>query len=241
MYDGSQHCGWQIQPNACSIQGDLQAALQIILKEQIEVVGCGRTDTGVHATDYIAHFDGPQNWTPDPIKFRTQLNGILGPTISIKNILPVAPDFHARFDATLRTYEYHLHFNKDPFLTNRSFLVYKPLNFDAMKIAAQELLNHTDFECFSKVHTDVSNFYCTITKAQFEVFHNRAVFTITANRFLRNMVRAIIGTLIDIGLGKYEVDHMKQVILSKNRSKAGASVPAHALYLTTINYPNLNE
>lgn len=241
MYDGSQHCGWQIQPNARSIQGDLQDALQTILKEQIEVVGCGRTDTGVHATDYIAHFDGPQNWTPDPLKFRTQMNGILGPTISIKNILPVAPDFHARFDATFRTYEYHIHFLKDPFLTNRSFLVYKPLNFEAMNLAAQELLKHTDFECFSKVNTDVNNFNCTITKAHFDVFENRAVFTITANRFLRNMVRAIVGTLLEIGLGKHDVQHIRTVLQSKNRSMAGASVPAHALYLTTINYPNLNE
>lgn len=238
-YDGSKHCGWQIQPNAPSIQGDLQQALSVLFKQNIEVVGCGRTDTGVHATDYIAHFDLDDSASIQTDKLRTQLNGILGPTIAIQNVIPVANNFHARFDATNRTYEYHIHFSKDPFLNNNSYLVFKPLDVNAMNEAANYLLHHTDFECFSKVHTDVSNFNCTITHAQFEVRGNRAIFTITANRFLRNMVRAIVGTLLEIGLGKHPISHMQTVLNSKNRSMAGASVPAHALYLTTINYPNL--
>jgi tRNA pseudouridine38-40 synthase len=237
-YNGTNYHGWQSQPNAVSVQETLEKALTLLLKTPIEIVGAGRTDAGVHAKQMYAHFDYPEEL--DAPFWVTKLNSYLPKSIVIYNIHPVSDDAHARFDATSRTYEYHLHTFKDAFINEGSWLYCQPLQLDLMNEATALLLHHTDFECFSKAHTDVFTFNCTITKAFWQQNGNQIVFTITADRFLRNMVRAIVGTFINIGLQKITIVDLQRILDSKDRSQAGFSVPAHGLYLTQITYPYLN-
>jgi tRNA pseudouridine38-40 synthase len=237
-YNGTKYHGWQSQPNAASVQETLEKALSLLLKSPIEIVGAGRTDAGVHAKQMFAHFDYPEEL--DSSFWVTKLNSYLPKSIVIYNIIPVSDNAHARFDATSRTYEYHIHTFKDAFISEGSWLYAQPLNLQLMNEATALLLNHTDFECFSKAHTDVFTFNCKITQAHWQQIGNQVVFTITADRFLRNMVRAIVGTFINIGLKKITIQDLQTILDSKDRSQAGFSVPAHGLYLTQITYPYLN-
>jgi tRNA pseudouridine38-40 synthase len=237
-YNGTNYHGWQSQPNAVSVQETLEKSLTLLLKTPIEIVGAGRTDAGVHAKQMFAHFDYPKEL--ESSFWVTKLNSCLPKSIVIYNIIPVSNDAHARFDATSRTYEYHIHTYKDAFIDGGSWLYCQPLNLQLMNEATSLLLNHTDFECFSKAHTDVFTFNCKITQAHWQQNDNQLVFTITANRFLRNMVRAIVGTFINIGLEKITIEDLQKILDSKDRSQAGFSVPAHGLYLTQITYPYLN-
>jgi tRNA pseudouridine38-40 synthase len=237
-YNGTNYHGWQSQPNAPSVQEILEKGLSLLLKMPIEIVGAGRTDAGVHAKQMYAHFDYPEVLVA-PF-WVTKLNSYLPKSIVIYNIIAVSDEAHARFDATSRTYEYHIHKYKDAFIDGGSWLYSQPLNLNLMNKATNLLLNHTDFECFSKAHTDVFTFNCKITQAHWQQNGNQLVFTITADRFLRNMVRAIVGTFINIGLEKITIEDLQKILDSKDRSKAGFSVPAHGLYLTQITYPYLN-
>ncbi len=238
-YNGTLYHGWQSQPNAVTVQETLEKALSLLFKKHIELVGAGRTDTGVHAKEMYAHFDFNEQletdfWIP-------KLNSYLPKDIVIFEIIPVTAEAHARFDATSRTYEYYIHSFKDAFLTDLSWYHYYPLDLERMNEAASTLLEYTDFECFSKTNTDVFTYNCKITEALWQKKGNQLIFTITADRFLRNMVRAIVGTLINIGQGKIEVAQLQKIIESKNRSEAGFSAPAHGLYLTQIKYPYLSK
>jgi len=238
-YNGTNYHGWQSQPNASSVQETLEKALSLLLKSKIEIVGAGRTDTGVHAKEMFAHFDYPEPL--DAAFWITKLNSYLPKDIVIYAIIPVSDEAHARFDATSRTYQYHINTFKDAFSFEQSWYHHYPLDLAKMNEAAHILMEYTDFECFSKANTDVFTFNCKITQAFWQQNGNQVVFTITADRFLRNMVRAIVGTMINIGQGKIEVAHLRKIIESKNRNEAGFSVPAHGLYLTHIVYPYLHE
>ncbi|MFN4198340.1 MAG: tRNA pseudouridine(38-40) synthase TruA [Flavobacterium sp.] len=236
-YNGKNYHGWQSQPNASSIQQTLEEAIRLIWKSPVEIVGAGRTDAGVHAKTMYAHFDfeaalEPEHWVK-------KLNAYLPKDIVIYDVIPVHAEAHARFDASSRSYEYHLHQYKNPFEQEISWYFFHPLQLDKMNEACDILLQYTDFECFSKTHTDVNTFNCKITEARWVKQGDKLVFHISADRFLRNMVRAIVGTMIDIGLGKNSPEHLHHIIQSKNRSEAGFSVPAHGLFLTEINYPYL--
>jgi tRNA pseudouridine38-40 synthase len=197
-------------------------------------MGAGRTDTGVHAQEMFAHFDFESNF--DIQNSIHKLNSFLPKDIVIFDIIPVHDEAHARFDATQRTYEYHINTVKNVFQTDGSWYYHQNLNIELMNLAAAELKNYTDFECFSKVNTDVNTFNCVISEAFWNKENDQLVFTISADRFLRNMVRAIVGTLINIGLEKITLEDFKSIIESNDRSKAGFSVPAHGLYLTRISY-----
>jgi tRNA pseudouridine38-40 synthase len=236
-YKGTNYHGWQYQPNATSVQETLTKALSTILKTDIELVGAGRTDSGVHAKQMFAHFDFDQEI--DVPYLTHKLNSFLPKDIAILNIHKVHDEAHARFDATKRTYEYHIHTKKDAFESDDSWYNQNDLNIDKMNDACKILFNYIDFECFSKVHTDVNTFNCKIFEANWKQDNNRLVFTISADRFLRNMVRAIVGTMVNIGLEKVSLQDFIQIIESKDRKKAGFSVPAHGLYLTKVEYPYL--
>lgn len=238
-YNGTPYHGWQIQPNAASVQETLNRAFSVLLHSEISLMGAGRTDTGVHAKEMYAHFDFDASF--DISKLVHKLNSFLPKDIVIYNILPVDEEAHCRFDATKRTYEYHINIFKDAFLQDQSWYFNQELDVDLMNEAAKLLLNYTDFQCFSKVNTDVNTFDCSIFEAYWKKEDNKLIFTISANRFLRNMVRAIVGTLVNIGLRKINLDDFIAIIESKNREKAGFSVPAHGLYLTKIAYPYLEN
>jgi tRNA pseudouridine38-40 synthase len=233
-YNGTNYHGWQIQPNALSIQETLNNALTIIFNTEISIMGAGRTDTGVHAKEMFAHFDIETDF--DILNTLHKLNSFLPKDIVIYEIIPVNDNAHARFDATQRTYEYHINTTKNVFQIDGSWYYHQKLNIELMNLAAAELRKYTDFECFSKVNTDVNTFDCEITEANWKQNNDHLIFTISANRFLRNMVRAIVGSLINVGLEKITVADFKAIIESKDRSKAGFSVPAHGLYLTQISY-----
>lgn len=240
-YDGTTYHGWQTQPNGITVQECLDKALSTYFRQEVVTLGCGRTDAGVHATQFYAHFDLSAS---KELSFTQAVNGInalLPYTIAVKSIFTVADNAHARFDATARAYQYHIHFNKDPFKMNRSWLFKGDLNVFEMNKAASILLKHTDFTCFSKSNTQTFTNNCTITEASFEEIDGSLVFTIKADRFLRNMVRAIVGTLILVGKGDMAANEVEQIIASKNRSKAGQSVPACGLYLMQVTYPYINS
>lgn len=238
-YHGTAYHGWQIQPNAASVQETLNKAFSVLLQSEMNLMGAGRTDTGVHAREMYAHFD--TDTTFDIPTLVHKLNSFLPKDIVIYDIIPVHDDAHTRFDATKRTYEYHIHQFKNPFLDELSWYFHQTLDINLMNQAAQILQNYTDFECFSKVNTDVNTFDCTIFEAHWKRGeNNQLVFTVSANRFLRNMVRSIVGTLINVGLHKITLDDFKKIIESKSREKAGFSVPAHGLYLTKIEYDYIN-
>lgn len=236
-YNGTHYHGWQIQPNASSVQETLNKALSVLLNSRIVLMGAGRTDTGVHAEEMYAHFDYDSDIDSKILVHK--LNSYLPKDIAIFNLIKVHDDAHCRFDATKRTYEYHINTVKNPFLQELSWYFNQKLDVALMNEAAKILLQHTDFQCFSKVHTDVNTFDCTIFEAYWKIENNKLIFTISANRFLRNMVRAIVGTLVNIGLHKITLADLENIIASKNREKAGFSVPAHGLYLTKIYYDYL--
>lgn len=235
-YRGTNYHGWQIQPNAITVQEILDKALSTFFRQKVESLGCGRTDTGVHATQFFAHFE---ILIPTPInhdKFIQSINSILPFDISVKRIIETTAEAHARFDAILRSYEYRIHYFKNPFLQDLSWLVRDELNLALMNEAASGLLNYTDFSCFSKSNTQVFTNNCKISRAEWLESDEGVIFHISADRFLRNMVRAIVGTMVEIGRGKIPPTAIHTIIESKNRSNAGASVPACGLYLTTVKY-----
>ena len=238
-YEGTHYHGWQIQPNAISVQQKLNEALAILLRGEVETTGAGRTDTGVHARQLFVHFD--VDVSKHKIlnsRFLLSLNALLPPDIAVSKLVEVAPDAHARFDATLRSYEYHIHFNKNPFKNNYSWQLRDKPDLALMNAAALIIKEHTDFSCFSKSNTQVMTNNCAITRAEWlEQPDGSIVFHISADRFLRNMVRAIVGTLLMVGRKEIEPETVRQIIESKNRSKAGTSVPACGLYLTEVRYP----
>lgn len=235
-YNGKKYHGWQIQPNAPSVQACINNALRLVLNCDIETTGCGRTDTGVHARKFFAHFDleNPINDCGYVIK---RLDAMRLPGILCEEIIEVPNELHARFSATSRSYEYHIMQKRDPFLEGYAHHVFGKLDFDKMNEAAGKLLGCHDFAAFSKSKTQVHTTMCTVTEAIWKMDGSNAVFHISADRFLRNMVRAIVGTLLDIGLEKMEVDEMKRIMQSHSRSEAGSSVPAYGLFLTQIEYP----
>jgi len=235
-YNGTNFCGWQRQPGQDTIQERIERALSTLLKTEIEIVGAGRTDTGVHARNYVAHFDTDVDNLHTNTDFLYKLNCILPLDINIQRIARVHPEAHARFDATRRTYKYYVTMRKDVFrypLTHRA----KNLDVGKMNEAAAKLLEYTDFTSFSKLNTDVKTNNCTIFDAHWDSADGEMVFTITANRFLRNMVRAIVGTLFDVGYGKISTADFCRIIEAKDRGKAGTSAPAQALFLEKIEYP----
>jgi tRNA pseudouridine38-40 synthase len=234
-YQGSSYHGWQRQPDASSVQQTLEEALKLFLKEDVSLVGAGRTDTGVHAKVMVAHFDTQQSFEIEELIYR--LNAYLDESIAILSIVEVKADAHARFDATSRSYEYWVVQQKNPFLAQAAYYITHPLDINRMNEAAALMLEHKDFECFSKSNTDVHTYLCDVTRAEWVFEGERLVFHVSANRFLRNMVRAIVGTLLEVGKGKMSIDEFKAVLDSKDRRNAGPSVPAKGLYLTTIQYP----
>lgn len=233
-YKGTHYHGWQIQENSFTVQEALENALSIYFRKPVPIMGSGRTDTGVHASMQVCHFDFDLDI--DRSKFLRAVNGILPKDISIHTIREVKPEAHARFSAKERAYIYRIVLQKDPFLEDFAWLSYFRPDITKMNLAAAYLLKHSDFECFSKVHTDVKHFHCEIKTAFWEQKGEELLFHITANRFLRGMVRAIVGTLVDVGLGKTSPEEMDHIIASKNRTHAGKSAPAKGLFLSRIEY-----
>lgn len=234
-YNGKDFHGWQNQPNAITVQEVIEDALTKLLRTPIEIVGAGRTDAGVHAQMMIAHFETDQALN-DNLVFK--LNSFLPKTIAIQSIKAVKQDAHARFDALSRSYIYRISLVKDVFNFEQSYFFKNKLNVDEMNRAAKILFEYKDFQCFSRSNTDVKTYNCKMMHAQWSVDGDQLIFEISADRFLRNMVRAIVGTMLDIGVGKMKVEALHDIIQSKDRSNAGASAPAHGLYLTNIEYPN---
>jgi len=233
-YDGTPFVGWQRQPSGDSVQSCLEDALSILFCKPLSIVGAGRTDAGVHAHQLYAHVDLDEHVDQD-LTFR--LNKLLPKEIAVRNIIAVAQDAHARFDAVSRSYRYHITTQKNPFLQKRSYQFAKPLDLDLMNQAAKILIDHEDFKCFSKSKTDVKTYVCDIQQVHWQQNGSELVFFIQANRFLRNMVRAIVGTLIEVGLRKTSISDFEAILVSRDRSQAGYSVPAHGLYLEKVNYP----
>jgi tRNA pseudouridine38-40 synthase len=235
-YNGKAYHGWQRQPNAISVQEVLETALSTILKEEISLLGAGRTDTGVHASQMFAHFD--LNHIVDNSDLVYKLNSFLPTDIAVRGIFEVKPDAHARFDALSRMYHYRISTSKNVFGLDFTYCIQQPLNVEAMQEACKILFDYKNFQCFSKSNTDVKTYNCAIMEASWEKKDDELLFIIKADRFLRNMVRAIVGTMVNIGLGKVSPEEMHQIIASKDRSKAGFSVPARGLYLVEIAYPD---
>ncbi len=236
-YKGTAYSGWQVQPGEKTVQGVLEEALSVLLQEEIKVIGAGRTDAGVHASNYVAHFNtSGSSLSEDDLVFK--LNSYLPPDIAIESIKRVRDDAHARFDAVSRTYRYIINIKKDPFSNNESTYIWGKLDLDAMNMAAEYLKDYSDFTSFSKVHTDVKTHKCKIYYSAWSEEEDKIIFEIRADRFLRNMVRAIVGTMLDIGTGKIRPDSIKTIIEAKNRSEAGKSVSPDGLFLTAIEYPD---
>ncbi len=234
-YDGTAYHGWQIQPNGNSVQAELQRALSTLLREEISVTGAGRTDAGVHARQMVAHFDFSEAIDLEQLAYK--LNRILPCDIAVDRVELVDDDMHARFSATSRTYHYYIHTKKDPFSRPYSTELHYELDFDKMNEAGRILMTYDDFGAFCKSHSDVKTTLCRVTKAEWvQTSATSWYFEITANRFLRNMVRAVVGTLIDVGRGRLTLDDFRKVIEGKRRTAAGESMPANALFLENIRY-----
>lgn len=233
-YDGTNYHGWQVQPNAITVQEILDKALTTVLRAPIETVGCGRTDTGVHAKEFFAHYEAEQTIPLDNLV--RALNAILPNDIAIKNVFAVNEEMHARFSATLRSYQYHIHFNKDPFKHHYSWLLRDVPDLELMNRATGIIMEYTDFSCFSKSNTQVKTNNCKISRAEWVKVDGGVVFHISADRFLRNMVRAIVGTLLMVGRKEIGPEDIRDIINSKDRGNAGTSVPACGLYLTEVKY-----
>jgi len=234
-YKGTAFAGWQSQQNAVGIQQVIEDVLSKLLRTPVPVVGSGRTDAGVHCVQQFFHCDIEKPFVPHQLQQR--LNSFLPPDIAIRSIRPVKPDAHARYSARARTYEYHITTVKEPLLNGLATPFYKPLNVQLMNKAALLLLGEHNFASFSKVKTDVRHFRCTVKKASWQQKGTRLIFTITANRFLRGMVRAIVGTLLQVGTGKITVEQFKEIIEKKDRRAAGANANAQGLYLIRVQYP----
>lgn len=233
-YRGTAYHGWQIQKNGITIQSVLQEKLSLILQEKIEITGCGRTDTRVHARNYIAHFDC--TFITDLQKTVNKMNMVLPFDIVVHEIRIVHDSFHARFDAKARTYNYYIINEKDAFSNDLAwFLPVKP-DLDLMNKAANILFKYDDFTSFARLHSEVKTNICKLKKAEWKEINNKVVFEITSDRFLRNMVRAIVGTLVTVGKGKMSLEEFREVIEGKNRSLAGTSAPAHGLFLERVEY-----
>jgi tRNA pseudouridine38-40 synthase len=235
-YDGGSFHGYQIQPNAHSVQAELEEKLSLLLGIAIEITGSSRTDTGVHAKQQLAHFDLPVGINPAS-DFVYRANRMLPPSLALHSVFAVSDDFHARFDALSRTYEYVISTSKSPLMRKYAYWFEAALDLDQMNLAGEILKNHKNFQCFSKVKTEVLTFECDIKKAFWERRGDQLVFTIQANRFLRGMVRSIVGTMIEIGLGNWDLSDLDHILNSKDRKKAGRSVPALGLYLIQVEYP----
>ncbi|MBQ0075500.1 MAG: tRNA pseudouridine(38-40) synthase TruA [Prevotella sp.] len=235
-YDGTRYHGWQIQPNGISVEGEIERCLSVLLREPVDIVGAGRTDAGVHARHMVAHFDfGPI----DEAQLTYRLNKILPPDITIYRIEVVSDDTHARFSATSRTYHYYISTQKSPFNRQYTWRTHYALDFELMNQAAAMLLQYKDFACFCKSHTDVKTTLCDVTEAQWiRTSDSEWYFRITANRFLRNMVRAVVGTLVEVGRHRMTLEDFRQVIEGKKRTMAGESMPGNALFLERVGYPN---
>lgn len=235
-YDGTNYHGWQIQPNGSSVQECLMKALSTFLRREVEVTGAGRTDAGVHASLMVAHFDNEEEL--DTVVVAEKLNRLLPPDISVYQVLRVKPNAHARFDATARTYKYYVTTAKYPFNRQYCWRTYGTIDFEQMNEAARVLFDYSDFTSFSKLHTDAKTNFCRIMHAGWVQEENATwVFTIQADRFLRNMVRAIVGTLMEVGRGKLSIEGFRQVIERRDRGKAGTSAPGNALFLVNVEYP----
>lgn len=235
-YDGTGYHGWQIQPNGDSVQEELQRALSTLRRCKTEIVGAGRTDAGVHARVMVAHFDSETDIDCGQLAYK--LNRLLPRDISVDKVIPVADGMHARFSAVKRTYHYYVHTRKDPFSRFYSCELHYELDFPLMNEAAAHLLECSDFAAFCKVHTDVKTTICRVTEAKWiddggGCWH----FVISADRFLRNMVRAVVGTLVDVGRHRLTLEQFKAVVAGKNRSNAGESMPGNALFLEEVKYP----
>lgn len=239
-YNGTRYSGWQTQPNAPSVQQTIEEALTTILRTPISLVGAGRTDAGVHAHEMIAHSDLPCQASEEAALLVDRLNKLLPRDIVIYRIVPVRQDAHARFDAVSRTYHYYLTEDKDPFSDGLMLKTYRRLDYARMNEAAALLFEYVDFTSFCKLHTDVKTNNCRVTEARWIPLEKAGqwVFVITADRFLRNMVRAIVGTLFHVGTGKLSVEDFRRIIQSQDRGQAGSSAPAHALYLERVVYPS---
>ena len=249
-YDGSGFCGWQIQNNARTLQGELEKALSTLLGSPIQVTGAGRTDSDVNAIGYIAHFDVPDEVSVEAAHLCYKLNAMLPREMVVHEVSVASEDFHARFDARMREYHYFIHFRKDPFCEKYSYRMRYPLDIEKMNEAAGHLLGEHDFSCFEKVGGNNVTSICTVTEAVWSTYRpmhadmmgfpceegDYIVFRIRANRFLRNMVRAVVGSLIEVGRGKKEPSWIAQLIESGSRSDAGSSVPGNALFFTGAEY-----
>lgn len=234
-YNGGAYHGWQRQPQSLSVQEVLEDGLQKMLRQEIKIQGAGRTDTGVHAAFMVAHFDYEGELDLEHLIYR--LNRWIPKDIAVHDIKPVVATAHARFHAYKRSYEYHFLLRPDPFKAQLAYELFRKPDFELMQQGATILLQYKDFECFSRSNTDVKTFICDLKEAHFEISEHQVIFHITANRFLRNMVRAIVGTLLDIGYGRKSLEDLHQIIALKDRSNAGASAPAKGLFLTKIHYP----
>ncbi|MDE6379156.1 MAG: tRNA pseudouridine(38-40) synthase TruA [Muribaculaceae bacterium] len=240
-YRGAPFHGWQVQPNAVSVQGVVEKALSTALRTPMSIVGAGRTDTGVNAREMYVHFDFDGD-LPDKGRLLVSINRLVGRDIAIRDIVPVHEDAHARFDAVERTYKYFVAFEKTPFFYPLSWYCSHRLDLDRMNEAARLLLRTDDFTSFAKLHSDAKTNICKVTKAEWhKEGDSNAVFTISADRFLRNMVRAVVGTLVDVGRGKMTVDEFRDIIERKDRCAAGQSMPGEALFLWNVRYPYINN
>ncbi len=235
-YNGTNYHGWQIQDNARTVQQELNEKISLMLNQKVNLVGCGRTDTGVHAREFYAHFDLPDEYGEMDEMLAFRLNAFLPGDIVIYQVFQVPSGFHARFDAKSRTYKYYISRQKDPFMAGLSYFYHAPLDIKKMNEASGILFGYEDFTSFSKLHTQTKTNICRIMEAGWEEKDGMLVFTIKADRFLRNMVRAIVGTNLEIGKGKLAVEDMKRIIEAKDRSQAGFSVPAQGLFLEKIEY-----
>ncbi|MFT4835065.1 MAG: tRNA pseudouridine38-40 synthase [Marinoscillum sp.] len=237
-YLGTAYHGWQIQQNANTVQAEINRALSLLLQEDLACLGSGRTDTGVHASQQIAHVDLSELKFPVSL-LQVRLNTVLPNDISINNITLVHDESHARFDATKRTYHYHISKSKNPFQIRQSYHFTRPLNVHKIQQALEVIKKTRDFQAFSKVHTEVNNFDCEIFDVYWRETNDSYTFCVSANRFLRGMVRAMAGTLLDVGIEKISLEEFKSILESGDRSKAGRSVPAEGLFLSKVEYPNL--
>lgn len=236
-YRGTHFSGWQRQPEARTVQGEIEAALATLLRTETPITGCGRTDTGVHASQYFVHFDTGEPL--DDYRFLKSVNGILDKDIEIVRLIPVQEQHHSRFDADSRTYHYYLHLGKNPFLQGLSTSIRQPLDLDLMNASARFFLGEMDFSAFEKIGGDNATSFCKVTESNWTFESGQWKYRITANRFLRNMVRAIVGTHLDIAKARFKLEDLPEIIASKDRGRAGTSAPADGLYLEEIKYPFL--
>lgn len=240
-YNGASYNGWQTQPGLPTVQQTLETTLGILLRQPVAVVGCGRTDTGVHASDFYAHFDVKEDGEKcvmDSTGLVFKLNNMLPPDIAVYDLYEVAPNAHARFDAVARTYQYHVSDRRLPFRQGQYCRIWFRPDLDRMNEAARVLMEYDDFTSFAKLHTQVKTNICHLSEAHWDTVGDEWVFTIRSNRFLRNMVRSVTGTLLDVGRGKLSIDGLREIIEKKDRCAAGVSMPACGLFLTKVEYPS---